>query len=246
MSKKNFDIAIIGMAGRLPLADNLDEFHQNLRNGVDSVRPLSEKRKRDTTLPDANYRLLGFIEDIDKFDYQLFGLSKGEAVGMDPNLRLALIMAFQAIENGGYNYHHLNESETGVYYSSPEFEYWQHLEEITGTSLLGSHSGVAPGYISRFFNLFGPSINLNTACSSSLTSLHYACKDLWLGEVDHALVVSTNLSIFPFVQDNLPNLGISAPDGKAKSYSAQADGTGGGEAVGAVFLKPLKEALEDG
>ena len=239
------DIAIVGISGKFPLAENTEDFYENLRSGVDCVRDISSKRISDTTIVEKKYRKLAFIEDIDKFDYNFFGYSLGEAELMDPHQRIALEVIFHAIENAGYSLSDLDGSKTSLYFSSPELNYHEHFENFIPAALLGNVTGVTPGVISRFFNFIGPATFINTTCSSSLVAVHYACNDLINRQCDYSMVCAVNLSLFPFENELIPNVGISAPDGKAKAFDERADGTGGGEFVGCVLLKPLEKAMTD-
>jgi 3-oxoacyl-(acyl-carrier-protein) synthase/NADP-dependent 3-hydroxy acid dehydrogenase YdfG/acyl carrier protein len=239
------DIAIIGLSGKFPLAENIAEFHNNLRTGMDCVRDISQKRMSDTTIPIKKYRKLAFIEDIDKFDPNFFGYSSGEAELMDPHQRIALEVVYHAIENAGYSLKDFNHSRTSLYFASPDLLYYRHFEKLVPAALLGNVTGVTPGVISRYFNLIGPATLINTTCSSSLVSVHYACRDLIDEECDYSIVCAVNLSLFPFEDALIPNVGISAPDGKAKAFDAAADGTGGGEFAGCILLKPLQKAIAD-
>lgn len=241
------DIAIIGMAGIFPEAENLAQFYLNLKNGRDSVRPLSRKRKANTTIPDhRDYQLLAYIEDIELFDYSFFKISLGEAQHMDPKQRLLLQVVYQTFENAGYNIDAFNGSNTSVYIGDTNLDYHKHVEDFNPTVITGNLNGLTAGRISRFFNLRGNSQMIDTACSSSLVALHQACNDLLLGESHYSLVCGVNLSLFPMHRrEKFHDLDIVSPSGKAKSFSAEADGTGGGEAVISVLLKPLQQARED-
>ncbi|MFD9621946.1 condensation domain-containing protein [Streptomyces virginiae] len=243
------DIAIIGMAVRLPEADDIQQFLQNLRSGRDSVRELSAERRSRTSLsPDEAYQLNGYIEDIDSFDHAFFGISKGESQNMAPEHRLLLQVAYQAVENAGYAPASLHGRRASVYVGDTRIAYHELARTIQPTMVMGVHLSAMAGRISRFFGLRGPASMVDSSCSSGLLAVHQAVKDLVLGDAELALVCGVNLNLFGERKqdDDGLDLGIRSADGKTRTFSADADGTGSGEAVVAVVLKPLDQALCDG
>lgn len=243
------DIAVIGMAVRLPEADDVQQFLANLRDGRDSVRELSAARRSRTSLPlDEDYQLNGYIEDIDSFDHAFFGISKGEAQNMAPEHRLLLQVAHQAVENAGYDPAALHGSRTSVYVGDTRLVYQQLARTIEPTMVMGTHVSAMAGRLSRFFGLRGPAAMVDSSCSSALLAVHHAVNDLVLGDAELALVCGTSLNLFgdPKTDEDGLDLGIRSADGKTRTFSADADGTGSGEAVAAVILKPLDQALRDG
>lgn len=241
------DVAIIGLAGRFPEANNLSEFRHNLIHGKDSVRDLSLARRSATTLAlDKPFMEIGFMEDIDKFDHKFFNISRAEAEHMDPHQRLLLEVVYETIESAGYNVDYFNGTETAVFIGDTDQEYYRLAERFDPTLVTGSTSATTAGRIARFFNLRGNAAMIDTACSSSLLAVHLACHELIMGEADYALACGVRFILFPDEKNNTPALGIMSTDGKTKSFSAKADGSGAGEAVGAVLLKPLDKALADG
>ena len=174
------DIAIIGMSGRFPMAEDLVGFYTYLQEGKNSVRNISVKRKNETSLGTKDYMPSGFIEDVDKFDYGFFGISQGEAECMNPNQRLLLEETYKAIENAGYNIDDFSGSKTNVYVSGPEFVYQRLIKEDNPTVITGNTSAMTAGMIARHFNLLGNAMLIDTTCSSSLVSIHLACQELRL------------------------------------------------------------------
>ncbi len=240
------DIAVIGMAGRFPMANSIAEFYQNLLEGRDCVREISEKRKSLTTIPEKEYQLLGYLDDIDLFDWEFFGISQREAEYMDPHQRLMLEIVNEVIENAGYPIDHLSETKSNLYISCPKFEYQNHFHSSDPTAFTGSSNSITAGKIARFYNLYGNALLVDTTCSSSLVSIYLACNDLILGEAENVIVCGASLSLFPPVKVKKKlNVGIDSIDGKAKAFSASANGTVGGEAVAAILLKPLSQAIND-
>lgn len=245
--QKKTDVAIIGLAVRLPEADTLDEFLQNLRSGRDSVRELSDVRIKNASLPlSETYQLMGFLNDIDMFDFAFFNLSKGEAKTMSPHHRLLLQTSYNAIENSGYNPMSLKGSRTSVYVAGTKIVY-EHLASMPEPTLhIGSHVSAMAGRISRFFGFRGSATMIDTACSSSLVAMHFAMNDLVHGESDNALVCAASLNLFAESLTGELDIGIRSADGKTRCFSADSAGTGSGEAIVVAVLKRLEDAQRDG
>lgn len=243
------DIAIVGMAGRFPEARNLDQFLRNLREGRDSVRPLSRSRIADTTIdPHESYQEIAYMEDIDKFDCAFFGISKGEARMMDPHHRLLLEVVYETFEHAGYDPARFRGSRTAVMVGDVSLQYARHAQDENDPNLItGSLFNAAlAGHVARVFDLQGPALMVDTTCSSSLVAVHLAISELLCGNADQALACGARLLLFPWLKRDYVDLGIKSPDGKARAFSSDANGTGSGEAVVAVLLKPLERALADG
>lgn len=240
------DIAIIGMAGRFPGARNINELCENLKNGADSVSSITEKRLKETTLPpDDNYKVCGYLDDIDKFDYKLFNISYLEAVNMSPAQRLLLEIAYETFENAGYNPDDFNGSNTSVYTpDSIGSTYTNHADEFNPTLVTGNSQEFLASKISRQFNLLGNSVVLTTSCSSSLVCLNLACNELILGDCDYALICGINLNLFPYPYDGI-DLGLSSKSGKSKAFSADTEGMSFGEIACAILIKRFDEAIKD-
>jgi acyl transferase domain-containing protein/acyl carrier protein len=239
------EIAIIGMAGRFPEASNVIEFYRNLCEGKDSVRELSLKRKKNTTIPlNADYSLLGWIDDVDIFDHEFFNISLKEAQYMDPHQRLLMEVVYETFENAGYNADKFKGSNTAIFIGDTNLNYHRLSEEFDPTSITGNMNAVVAGRIARFFGLRGSALMIDTTCSSSLVALHYAVQDLINGDADCAVVCGVNLDLHPVKNVNY-DIGITSIDGKARAFSAEANGTIGGEAVCSVLLKPLDKAILD-
>lgn len=241
----NKDIAIIGLAGRFPDADNLDELTENLKQGRDSVREISGDRVKNTTLPpDRRYKVCGYLEDIDKFDYRLFNLSPGEAQTMGPAQRLLLEIAYHTLESSGYSLEYFSGSLTSVFIGLIDSDYYAHADEFVETLISGNVNEYFAPRISRQFNLRGNSLMINASCASSLVAVDTACGELRLGNADYALVCAVNIDLFPFLRPG--GLNLESPDGKSRAFSDQANGMSFGEAAVGILLKPLDRALKDG
>ncbi|MDO6435719.1 condensation domain-containing protein [Flavitalea sp. BT771] len=241
------DIAIIGMAGRFPEANNIEEFRRHLQEGRDSVRPLSRVRLQRTSLsPLAEYEILGYLEDIDLFDHAFFNISLGEAIHMDPHQRIILEVVYQTFENAGYSPDHYAGTHTATFAADVNLEYGRHATAEVPTLTTGNLNAIIAGRIARTFDLRGSAVMIDTSCSSSLVALHYACNAIRLGEVENAIVCAANMKLFPEVPAHKQDIGISSPDGKTRAFSADASGTGTGEAVCCVLLKSYENAIRDG
>lgn len=239
------DIAIIGLAGRFPEAKNIDEFCVNLMNGVDSVRPITAKRRKDTSMdPQFNSQISGFLENVDKFDYEFFDILPAEAQNMDPHQRLLLEVVQEVIDSAAYSADYFDGTRTALFIGDTTQTYYQLANEFDATLLTGNLSAATAGRIARAFNFHGNAVMVDTACSSSLVALHMACNELILGEADFAFVCGASLSLFPQEKKDDP-FGIDASDGKARAFAASANGTALGEAVCGVLLKPMDRAVKD-
>ncbi|HEV2638607.1 MAG TPA: amino acid adenylation domain-containing protein [Actinocrinis sp.] len=241
------DIAVIGIAVRFPEADDLGQFLANLRSGRDSVRELSTERKWRTSLPlEDAYQLLGYIEDIDSFDHAFFGVAKAEADTMAPHHRMLLQTSYQAVENAGYSHAALRGLRGSVYIADTKVLYDELAAGFDPTMVMGSHASATAGRLSRFFGLRGPAAMIDTACSSALVAAHMAVNDLITGDAQLALVGCASLNLFADRLTGEPDIGIRSADGKTRCFSADAAGTGSGEAVATLVLKRLDDARRDG
>lgn len=247
---KNIDksVAIIGLSGVFPQADTLGQFFKNLKNGVDSVRNISVKRLKETAYnPYSQYMPMAFLEEVGYFDHSFFGISKREAEMMAPEQRLILQLSCEAIENAGYNLKDFRGSNTAVYLGGGELKHYRELiQEKDPTIFTGNMNALIAGRISYCLNLNGPAMMIDTACSSSLVAIYEACQKIGSGEVDYALAGGSYvISKFPEAEESAGDVGILSKDGRSKTFSATADGTGGGEGGGILLLKRLDKALED-
>lgn len=241
------DIAVIGMAAKLPEADDLQQFLRNLRAGRDSVRELSADRIARTSLdPSERYQLCGYLDDIDTFDHAFFGISKGEAQTMAPEHRLLLQVAYQAIENAGYAPSSLEGVRAPVYVADTRIDYSELVPYPQPHMMMGTHVAAMAGRLSRFFGLRGHATMVDSACSSGLLGVHLAVNDLLLGDAELAMVCGASISVLAGRKTGEPDIGIRSADGKARAFSAHASGTGSGEAVAVVLLKTLAAARRDG
>lgn len=253
-------VAIIGMGCRFPGgANSPDEFWRVLREGVDAVTRFPADRgdaaavlDTDPEAPGKAYCVDGgFLDQVDSFDASLFGISPTEAVAMDPQQRIALEVAWEALEGAGIAPDSLAGSATGVFIGASTSDYVRlrqqtaALADVDPYQLMGEPAFLA-GRLSYHFGLRGPSQVVDTACSSSLTAAHLATQSLRRGECDLALAGGVNLMLTPYGFVLVSKAGALAPDGRCKAFDATADGYGRGEGCGVVVLKRLSDALADG
>jgi acyl transferase domain-containing protein/acyl carrier protein len=253
-------IAIIGMTCRFPKAKNLDEFWQNLRDGVESVsfftnEELVAQGIDPAVLNDPNYvKANAVLEDIDLFDASFFDLTPREAEITDPQHRLFLECASEVLESSGYN-PDTYAGRIGVYAGAGASTYLLHnllpnsdvVQTVSSFQLLmGSNKDFMPTRVSYKLNLKGPSVNVSTACSTSLVAVQMACQSLLDYHCDMALAGGVGIQL-PQKQGYLyQESGINSPDGHCRAFDAKAKGTVNGNGVGIVVLKRLEDALEDG
>jgi acyl transferase domain-containing protein/acyl carrier protein len=252
-------IAVVGMGCRVPGADTPEAFWQLLRNGVDAVREIpSERWNADEYFnpdPDAQGTMAtrwgGFVEGIDQFDAEFFGIAPREAASMDPQQRLLLEVAWEALENAGVAPDALRGTRTGVFVGLCSSDYFQLCVtrgfETFDTYLAtgGAHS-VASGRLSYVLGLEGPAVTLDTACSSSLLAVHLAARSLRHGECRMAIAGGVNAILWPGSSVTLSRGRMMAADGRCKAFDARADGFVRGEGCGLVVLKRLSDAVTDG
>jgi acyl transferase domain-containing protein/D-arabinose 1-dehydrogenase-like Zn-dependent alcohol dehydrogenase len=255
------DIAIIGASGRYPGSATLDELWQNLINGVNCVtRAPADRWEHSLTdvlgapalQPEEPERFGGFLRDIDRFDHRLFGIDSHAVLLMAPELRLFLEIAWEAFEDAGYNrarLHALQErqdSGVGVFVGSMYSQYGWTMPSVEEAVAHSNESDwQIANRVSHFFDLTGPSIAVNTACSSSMTAIHLACESLRQQSCSMAIAGGVNLTLERSKYQRLQQAKFLDGGSKSRSFG---DGRGyvPGEGAGAVLLKPLTMALEDG
>ena len=247
------DVAIIGMACRFPGAPSVSHFWDNLTRGIGSITPLSEDElsslPRDFVNDPSFVNATGRLENIDLFDAAFFNLNPAEATATDPQQRLMLECAWEALESAGYNPRGQN---IGVFAGAGESLYRDLLRGDTGLlrslgelqlTISTGKDHIAPR-LSYLLDLRGPSVPVNTACSTSLVAVHLACQSLMNGECEMALAGGVSLSSQTgyLFEEN----GILSPDGLCRAFDENARGTVTGSGAALVLLKPLDQAVADG
>jgi acyl transferase domain-containing protein len=252
-------IAIIGMSARLPGAKNVERFWQNLRDGVECISFFSREEMAaagadPALLSDANYvNADGLLEDIDLFDASFFGFSPREAEVLDPQQRFFLECSWEALENAGYD-PETHQGLIGVYAGTGTSTYQDNLysnPELVGLVgdfqiAIGNNKDHLTTQVSYKLNLKGPSVAVQTACSTSLVSICLACQSLLSYECDLALAGGVTIGVPQRTGYLYQEGGIGSPDGHCRAFDAAAQGTVGGSGVGIVVLKRLDDALADG
>jgi len=251
------NIAIIGIGCRFPGAENPESFWHLLSNGLDAITEVPSDRWDIDTFYDPkpassgkmNTRWGGFLENVAQFDPSFFGISSREAKRMDPQQRLILEVAWEALENAGIAPKKLAGSQTGVFIGISNYDYsfllakdLAHINAYDGT---GNAFSIAANRLSYMLNLHGPSVAIDTACSSSLVAVHFACQSLQSGESNLCLVGGVNLILSPEPTITFSQASMMAADGRCKTFDAMADGYVRGEGCGMVVLKRLSDALKD-
>ncbi|MEV0689369.1 SDR family NAD(P)-dependent oxidoreductase [Streptomyces sp. NPDC050388] len=262
------DIAIVGIAGRYPKAANVAEFWENLKAGRDCVTEVPESRwPRDTfdgeRTPSGRKMSAwgGFLDDVDCFDAEFFGIPADEAALLDPQERLFLEVCWEAIEDAGYTPAGLTASggdeprrAVGVFAGVMHKDYVLVQHEAArpdgrsgqGPAPLSLNAASIANRVSHFCDFSGPSMAVDTVCASSLSAVHLAVESLRRGECRAALAGGVNLSLHPGKYRTYGALELLASQAPARSFSAGGDGYVSAEGVGAVLLKPLALALADG
>ncbi|WP_316173143.1 SDR family NAD(P)-dependent oxidoreductase [Bradyrhizobium sp. SZCCHNRI2049] len=248
-------IAIIGMSGRYPEAENLAQYWNNLVNERMSITEIAKERwdvekwydPAKFTKNKTYSKWLGALDNIDKFDCEFFGIPPGEAEVMDPQHRLFLEQAYLALEQAGYGGARAPGKRCGIYLGISNNEY-AHLLRASAAKVadrIGNSVAMASARLAYALDLAGPAVSIDTACSSSLVATHLGYTALLNHEIDLAVVGGISLYLTPELYIEMSASGVLAPDGRCKPFDNAADGFVPGEAAGAVVLKRLEDAEQD-
>lgn len=244
------DIAIIGLAGRYPGAKNIQEFWENLRDGKDCITEVPRDRWDYSLYPYSRWG--GFLDGVNQFDPLFFNISPRDAEIMDPQERLFLQCAYETLEDAGYTRESLGKNThfnvgvfVGVMYQ--EYQLYGAQAQLQGQPIsLSGHGASIANRVSYFFNFNGPSMAVDTMCSSSLTAIHLACQNILQKSCEVAIAGGVNVSIHPNKYLALDLGKFASTDGRCRSFGQGGDGYVPGEGVGAVLLKRLDKAIADG
>ncbi len=256
-------IAVVGIGCRLPGGANTpDQFWRILQEGKSGIVAVPAERwdadaffADDHSVPGTIVsKEGGFLTSWrpDEFDAEFFGISPREAAAMDPQQRLLLEVTWEALENAGITAPMIRGSQTSVFVGMTTYDYTLTLagrlppEEVDPHVPFGNAANFAAGRLSYFLGVHGPAVVLDTACSSSLVTVHLACQSLRRRESDQALVAGVNLMLSPENSVATSRWGMLAPDGRCKTFDANADGYVRSEGCGVVVLKRLSDAVRDG
>jgi acyl transferase domain-containing protein len=256
---KREPIAIIGMSCRFPGgANNPEAYWQLLHSGIDAISSFPTERlsanSLDTFLLDGELNTSwrgGFIDGIDQFDAEFFGLTPREVASMDPQQRLVLEVSWEAIERAGQAPDKLQGSQTGIFIGITTNDYGQLALLANPTQLdayvaTGGALNVAPGRVAYTLGLQGPSVAVDTACSSSLVAIHLACQSLRSGETNLALAGGVNALLRPEAFVCFKSWGMMSSNGYCNTFDSHADGFVRGEGCGILVLKRLSDAVANG
>jgi len=251
-------IAVVGLAGRFPGSADVDALWEHLRAGDDLVGDVPPERwdwhaiEGDPHLEPntTDCHRGGFLDDVDAFDAAHFGISPRETHLMDPQQRLFLETCWHALQDSGRDPWSLGGTRTGVFAGVTLSDYLElllaHEPEIAAHTVTGNVHSIVPNRVSHAFDLRGPSEAIDAACASSLVAVHRAVRSLRSGECELAIAGGVNVLLSPTWFVSLSRAGMLSSSGRCHAFDARADGYVRGEGVGAVVLKPLDRAIEDG
>lgn len=238
-------IAIVGMSGKFPGADTVEELWDILAEGKSMIHEISSKRvewqSTSSKKKEGKTRRIGEVSHIDEFDPLFFEISPLEAERMDPRQRLLLEELWKAIEDAGYGKEELSNDKIGIFVGAEDGEY----KKLTDDEMIVSnHNAVLAARLAYFLDFKGPNMTINTACSSGLVALHEACQSLRNEECDTAIVAACNLLITPESYDIMEKNGMLSEDGTCYAFDERANGMVPSEAIAVLILKKLPKAQQ--
>lgn len=245
-------VAIVGMAGRFPGADSVDELWDVISAGRSTVGAAPKRIGLEYATGDfSQTRWWGnFLDDFDAFDHKFFKKSAREAIAWDPQQRKLLEVVYEALESSGYfgAGARSEAKDYGCYIGSTQNNYVNNLSKQAPTAYatVGTGRAFLSGTPSHHFGWTGPAMTIDTACSSSLVAVHSACRAIWSGECSRAIAGGTNVITCPIDYRDLKAAGFLSPTGQCKPFDTESDGYCRSEAVGVVVLKSLAAAVEEG
>jgi amino acid adenylation domain-containing protein len=247
-TRRERGVAVIGMACLFPGAAGPAEFHASLAAGRELIRPPAEERVRQAGAPvGADYVPMGYLDRVDLFDHEFFGLPLREAELMDPQQRLLLQLTHQALESSGHPPGRLRGSRTGVFVGAAPSGYGELCTGDDPQQLLGTLPAALAARIAYLFDLHGPAVVLDTACSSGLAAVAAAMAAIRGQQLDLAVAAAASLRtvLVPW-SEHRPLRGVDSPDATCRPFDARANGAVGGEGGAVLVLRPLAAALAAG
>ena len=245
-------LAIIGMAGHLPGAPDLERYWQRLRSGSDCTREIpgarwsiAEHYSAQAAPGKSVSKRGGFLDNIESFDPAFFDIPTDDAAEVDPLVRQFLEVGVECVHHAGYRREELAGRRVGVFVGSRISNYAERIAVPGRRSLLGIGQNFIAAHLAHFYDLRGPALVVDTACSSSLTSLHQAAVSLHAGECELALAGGVDILLDEVVYQRLSEARVLSPDGRCYVFDERANGFVPGEGAGAVLLKPLDRAIAD-
>lgn len=246
-------IVIVGMSGVMPDAENVEEYWNNLIEHKDCIRTIPKDRWNwedyNKTPEQTISKWGGFMKEVNEFDAEFFGISPREARLMDPQQRLFMQVVWKTIEDAGYDAKDLSGADMGLFVGVATSDYSEvlreHNVEIEAYTSTGASHCILANRISYLFNWSGPSEPIDTACSSSLIAIHRAVSSIRNGDCSMAIAGGVNVITSPLLHIAFSKAGMLSPDGRCKTFDQKADGYVRGEGAGAIFLKPLSQAIKD-
>lgn len=259
--KSREPIALVGIGCRFPGSIyGPSQFWQGLKKGIDAITDVPANRWSVNAFydpdPDKAGKIKtkkgGFLDEIDKFDAEFFGIYPKTAERIDPQQRLLLEVTYEAFEDAGIKPEDISGSKTAVYVGVFTNDYWdiqaasEQKDHLSPHVSMGVILTAIANRLSYTFNLKGPSVTIDTACSSSLVAVHMACQSIWTGESKQAIAGGVNMILRPETSIMMSKGNFLSPDGYCKSFDSRANGYVRSEGCGIVILKPLSQAIADG
>ncbi|KPA17628.1 polyketide synthase [Candidatus Magnetomorum sp. HK-1] len=257
-TKKKYDIAIIGMACRFPEANNYNEFWNNLKKGVNSIKEMPSERwdvntyySTDINIPGKSIsKWCGLIDSFDSFDNEFFNMSPREVELMDPQQRLLLEETWHCMEDSSVSLEELQKKRTSVYIGVMALDSLNLSGDSNiqtdSYSALGNYSGILANRISYSLGLSGDSYSIDAACASSLVAAHQARQSLLRGQADYAFAGSVSLNFHPFKYISFSKARMLSPDGQCKTFDKDANGYVPGDGIAVLLLRRLSDAIQSG
>ena len=246
--EKEEEIAIIGMGLNFPGARTAEDFWNNLKAGKNNITEPPENRFQAD--PQRKNFKGGFVDNIEQFDHSFFNISSKEALLIDPQQRHFLESSWKCLQDAGYKEEDYNNKNVGVYVGVADVHYNQLFKDsqmdYDAHMLAGNTVCTLPSRVSYYLNLKGPCLSIDTACSSSLVAVHKACQAIRHGDCDEAIAGGVSFLITSDLYHIADKANMLSKKGNCHTFSDQADGYIPGEGAGAILLKPLSKAIEDG